>query len=152
MNGRLFGLGPTKQKNLRKKLALRGIRSSPILPKMGRSRPEFPERCHPLTRPYRIWSGSAVLCRTYSGRLIFRPQKQCRLSAYSNTGTRMDSLRQPSICLTWLLAVYVANLKARELKTTRGRMMLICPTWFRCNFLSLSQRAARCFASVSSYE
>jgi len=37
-----------------KKLGLReyaGIVPAPILPKMDRSRPKFPERCHPLTCP-----------------------------------------------------------------------------------------------------
>jgi len=28
-----------------------GLVPAPILPKMGRSRPKFPERCHPLTCP-----------------------------------------------------------------------------------------------------
>jgi len=30
-----------------------GLVPAPILPKMGRSRPKFPERCHPLTCPHR---------------------------------------------------------------------------------------------------
>ena len=35
---------------------------------------------------YRIWSGSAVLCRIYSGKIDFRPKKsiQYRLSAYND--------------------------------------------------------------------
>jgi len=35
----------------KKNLWLRGTPPSPILPKMGRSRPKYPERCHPLIYP-----------------------------------------------------------------------------------------------------
>ena len=51
---------------------------APSLPKMGRSRPKYPERCDPLTRRrvYRIWFGSAALCRTSSGKNdFFRTEK-----------------------------------------------------------------------------
>jgi len=63
----------TKQKNSRSA----GLVPAPILPKMGRSRPKFPERCHPLIVHVgdRIWSGSAAFCLTYSGKIDFSAQK-----------------------------------------------------------------------------
>jgi len=61
--------------------------SAPILPKMGQSRPKFPERCHPLTCPrigYRIWSGSAALCWTYSTKIdLFVIYGSLRVCAFS---------------------------------------------------------------------
>ena len=53
-----------------------GLVPALIFPKIGRSRPKFPERCHPLTfHVHRIWSGSAAFCRIYSKKIDFSAQK-----------------------------------------------------------------------------
>jgi len=53
-----------------------GLVPAPILPKMGRSRPKFPERCHLLTSP-RIPNFVRIGCAAglISERLIFRAEK-----------------------------------------------------------------------------
>jgi len=56
-----------------------GIVPAPILPKMGRSRPKFPERCHPLTCPrYRMLTGSAqcVSPNLFRKHWFFGPKSQ----------------------------------------------------------------------------
>ena len=59
-----------------KKLGSSGLVPAPILPKMGRSRPKFPESCHSLTC-LRIPNlvGSAALFRTYFGKIDFSAPK-----------------------------------------------------------------------------
>ena len=44
-----------------KNLGSTGLDPAPILPKMGRSCPKFPERCHPLTCP-RILNLAGIGC------------------------------------------------------------------------------------------
>jgi len=90
-----------------KKFALRGTRPSPHLPKMDWSRPKFPEHCHPWHVDVdRIWSGSAVLCRTYSGKIDFSTTKsiQYRLSTYKN-----DMHIQLSLSLHFYLLYLLLN-------------------------------------------
>jgi len=62
-----------------KKLALRGSRPSPILPKIVRSRRKLPERCHRLTCPPSTYTEFGPDQLRFAGlipeRLIFRPKK-----------------------------------------------------------------------------
>ena len=51
-----------------------GLVPAPILSKIGRSRPKFPERCRPLTCP-RIPNLVLIGCRTYSGKIDFSDPK-----------------------------------------------------------------------------
>ena len=62
----------------------------PISPTLSLSRPKFREHCRPLTwvYVYRLWSGSAAVCRTYSGKCP-KTAKQYRLSAYNNITFRL---------------------------------------------------------------
>jgi len=70
-----------------KNLGSTGLVPAPIFAKMGRSRPKFPERCHPLTCPsiLNLVRISGVLPYLFPETLIFRPKKsiQYRLSAYN---------------------------------------------------------------------
>ena len=68
-----------------------GLVPAPILPKMGQSRPKFPERCHPSpwhVHVHRIWSGSPASCRTYSGKIDFAAPKVI--------GFRQPTIRMPT--------------------------------------------------------
>jgi len=65
-----------------------GLVLAPILAKMGRSRPKFPDRCHPLTCP-RIPKLVRIGCAlpTYSGQIDFSAPKILKysLSAYNDS-------------------------------------------------------------------
>jgi len=83
-----------------------GLVSAPILPKMGRSCPKLPERCHPLICPtYTEFSpGRLHFAGLISERLIFRPKKwlRFRLSAYSND----NALLVQQMCTSYLQFVH----------------------------------------------
>jgi len=49
------------RKTTHKNAGFAGLVPAPILPKMGRSRPKYPERCHPLTCP-RIQNLVRICC------------------------------------------------------------------------------------------
>ena len=63
-----------------------GLVSAPILPKMGRSCPKLPERCHPLICP-RIPNLVLIgcVCRTYFGKIDFSAQKVITIKDFEPT-------------------------------------------------------------------
>jgi len=78
-----------------------GLVPVPILPQMGRSRPKFSKRCclwH--VHVYWIWSGSAAVCRTYSGKIDFSAPK---VITTRNTFCRTQSLSNATFVflITW---------------------------------------------------
>jgi len=77
-----------------------GLVPAPILPKMDRSRPKFPERCQPLTCPRtpNLVRIGCALPRTYSGKIDFSAPKVITRTASSindNILTRTGQQRTP---------------------------------------------------------
>jgi len=70
-----------------KNLSSAGLVPAPILPKMGRSRPKLPKRCHPLTClriPILVQIGCALPDLLRKDRFFGPKSNYNRLSAYNN--------------------------------------------------------------------
>ena len=83
-----------------------------ILPKMGRSRPKFSERCHRTKL--------AALCRTYSGKVDFLAQKVNTIQ-HSQYNNRLQSRLQRHQCLKAQRSVDCGRWDDLKLHTLRYR-------------------------------
>jgi len=85
-----------------KKIGLHGLVPAPILAEMGRSRPKFPERCHPSTTYTEFGPDRLRFAGLIPERLIFRPKKsiQYRLSAYNKYYFHLSIYVKPTLKLS----------------------------------------------------